>query len=177
MIPWRTIPAWCHQGERDRFGLCFYAMMGNLLRVQTGQLMPVGEIENAAREMAKFNPYDPATDHGENLEIGFAYIQANGWPGDPTRRITSWRKVGFGDIGDVITELGGAPSWLNLPMTADGEDYDFTDGALDRGAEGVHPHAVLCVDPGLTFPTWGELRTVSPAWARRYFQGFYEVRW
>ena len=179
MIPYRSIRQWCHQGDRDQFGLCFWAMEGNALALETGEPMPLVEIESSARAMEGFSQYDPSTDHGERLEDGFSYLARNGWPGDPARVITSWRKIRFEDVAATIAELGCVRAWLNLPMTADGEDYDFTDDALARGAEGVHPHAVLIVDAadGVTFPTWGEPQTVSEAWARRYFQGFYRVEW
>ena len=176
---WRSITEWC-LGANDRFGTCFFAMVGNF-RVANGEpAMPDGEIENAAREMEGFNPYDPATDHGENLEAGFKYIHDNGWPGDPTQRIASWTKVALPQLADTLNHRNGAPAWLMLPMTADGTGYDFSDDALARNAPGVYAHAVLVVyaaPEGLTFITWANPQGVSAKWAETYFKGFYDVVW
>jgi hypothetical protein len=179
---WRSITdrrGWC-MGANDHFGTCYWVMLANFRIVNGFPVMPDGEIENAAREMEGFNPYDPATDHGENLEAGFNYINEHGWPGDPTQRIGSWREVTFPQVAETIALRKGVPAWLMLPMTADRTDYDFTDDALVREAPGVHPHAVLVVyaaPEGLTFITWANPQGVSARWAETYFKGFYDIRW
>lgn len=181
---WRAVPEWCHQGESplglDVFGLCAWAMGGNRAVLEGRGVMSPGEIENAARVMIGFNPLDPATDKGENLEAMFRYISENGWPGDPTLKIASWRPVDLADIGGVIERRGGSECWLMLPMTEDGAAYDFSDDALFRGANGVYAHAVEVVKfdgRNLTFITWAKPQVVSLSWAQSYFRGQYETVW
>lgn len=178
-IRWQDVVAWC-VGMNNTFGTCFFAMFGNYMVIKTGQVMTDGEILNADHAMTGFNDYDSTTDHGEALETGFKYIQANGWPGDTTWRITGWRQVQLADLANTIASHLAAPSWLMLPKSADGDSYDFSDNAMLRNADGAFAHAVLIVDvtaTTLTFVTWGETQTVSLAWAARYFKGFYEVDW
>jgi hypothetical protein len=180
MIGWRDVPQFCHQGEDDQFGLCFWAMCGNHAVLQDRGVMPVGEIENAAREMEGFNPYIEATDRGESLEAGFRYIHENGWPGDPTLTISAWSKVPLVDVGNVILRRGACEAWAMLPMNMAGDDYDFSDGAVLRDALGAYAHAILIVEAtpyGLTIITWGRSQWVPMVWARKYFRDCYEVTW
>lgn len=177
---WRDITEWCHQGEGDQFGLCFWAMCGNRAVLEGRGVMSVGEIENAAREMNGFDPYIAATDKGENLEAGFRFIQANGWPADPTLGIRVWCPVGLDELSAVIERRGGAECWLMLPMAEDGSGYAFDDEAIFRGATGVYAHAVEVVEfdgRNVTFITWGKPQTVSLSWAQCYFRGQFETVW
>ncbi len=182
---WREIESWCHQGENsasdlDVFGLCSWAMCGNRAVLEGRGVMSPGEIENAAREMIGFSPLDHSTDKGIALETLFRYVQERGWPGDFTLKIASWTPVGLSDVAAVIARHGGCEAWLELPMAEDGEGYDFSDGALFRGARGVYAHAVEIVeDTGrdLTFITWGKPQTVSRSWAEAYFRGMFETVW
>ena len=173
---WRDVKKWC-MGANDEFGTCAYAMVGNQRIMLGDAVMGDGEIENAARELEGFNPYIKATDKGINVEVLFNFLK-DGWPGDPMLQVTSWSRVAVNSVADMGNT--GAPSWLLIPMTADGTDYDFTDDALRRRAPGKYAHAVLSVELstlGLTFITWAEPKTVSLAWAREYFQAFYSVTW
>ena len=175
ILPYRSVPAWCHQGNpEDSFGLCAYAMLGNLMLIQGGDLMPDVEIESAARAIEGFDEWIAATDTGVQLEVLFRYVQQNGWPGDPSR-VIQWSPASFDAIPSVIASRGGCAAALALPMGIDG-GYDFSDAALERGAPGVYGHAVALVEPG-TFITWGEPRQVSEAWMRAYGRGFYDVVW
>lgn len=142
--------------------------------------MPVAEIENAAREMIGFSPYDETTDRGEVLEIGFRYIHDHGWPGDETLTISSWRSVTLDETPDVIARRNATEAWVMLPMNEDGDDYDWSDAALDRNAEGKYAHAILIVEAnqyGFTAITWGRPQGFSWAWARKYLGGAYETVW
>lgn len=177
---WRAVSEWCHQGEGDRFGLCFFAMCGNHVVLLGKGVMPIGEIENSAREIEGFNPYDAATDRGESLEAGFQYICQHGWPGDPTLMIASWSKVPLSNVADVIDRRQASECWVMLPMTPDGSQYDFSDDAVNRNAEAVYAHAVLLVEAnpyGFTFITWGRPQSVSMRWAQRYLQEAFDVEW
>src|SRR5580658_1817216 len=106
IVPYQTIPkdGWCSQGPDNRFGLCFFAMIGNQNVLRGLAPMPNAEIESAAREMEGFNEWIAATDKGENLEAGFRYIQANGWPGDPTLTISDWRKIDFSGLATTLAK-------------------------------------------------------------------------
>lgn len=179
MIQWRNVQKWC-LGANDEFGTCFWAMCGNMIALLGKGVMSDGEIENAARQMTGFDPYVQATDRGENLDAGFQWIQTNGWPGDPTLKISSFRPINQNEVYETIERTGFAPTWLMLPKLADGSDYDFSDSALARGAPGVDAHAILPVEEyttGVTFITWAQPQHVSLAWAQRYFRGSFAVEW
>lgn len=178
MTDWRSVKQWCHQGEGDRFGLCFWAMCGNWYVANGGAVMGDGEVENAAREMEGFDPYIAATDHGQNLEAGLDWIMKYGWPGDPTLKPANWRAVTVAELPATIEANGCAMAWCVLPLDADGQPYDFSDDAVQRGAEGVYAHAVLVVEATpetVTFITWAAPQIVSAAWWMRYGRGQYAV--
>ena len=180
LFDYRSVPHWCHQGaDDDRYGLCDWAMMGNLMVCRGQPVLPNVEIQSAARAMEGFATRDPTTDRGEIIEDVFRYVRDRGWPGDPLQRIRDWRSVTLNDVPGVIERQRAAPAWLMIPLDADGTGYDFSDGAVDRDAPGVYAHAVLVVDAGdgVTFITWAAPKVVSRRWAERYFRGFYEVEW
>jgi hypothetical protein len=180
IIPYTKIPAWCHQGnEADSFGLCAFAGMGNLALVQGLQKFPDVEIESAAREIEGFDPYIHATDTGIALEVLFGRVAAFGWPGDPSRLI-QWAKTDTDGIPNVIATRGGCLVALRLPMNEAGDDYDWTDNAMEREASGVYGHAVLIVDctgTELTAITWGRTQTFPRRWFEAYGFGQYDVLW
>jgi len=167
-------------GDNDKFGTCAFAMCGNHAVLLGKGVMGDGEILNAARVIEGLNDQDKSTDRGENVDALFAWIKANGWPGDPTFTISTWSPIPLANIGATITQRLAVPSWLMLPMTADESDYDFTDDALVRNAIGAYAHAVLIVEAdsvSVTFITWAKPQTVSLRWARQYFRAFYDVLW
>jgi len=177
ILPYGSVKNFTHQGPEDRLGLCTFAMLWNH-RILLGD-PPIGDggLEYAANMMeGGFNDLNPTTDRGERVEDALNYVRDRGWPGQPTLRIQSWHKIALDDVRDAIARTGGAESWGLLPMTEDGTDYDFTDGALARNAPGVHAHAVLWVAP-LSFVTWGLIKTVSRAWTERYWQEWLDVTW
>lgn len=182
MTSWRDIEipsGWC-LGANDQFGTCAFAACGNHAVLLGKGVMPDGEVLNAARQIEGLNTQDKSTDRGQNVEALLDYIKANGWPGDPTLTIAAWSKVDLADIAEVITRRLAAPSWLMLPMTADGSDYDFSDEAMLRGQQGAFAHAVLVVESdgrNLTFITWARPQTVSLSWAQCYFWQLYDVEW
>lgn len=176
---WKDVTEWC-LGANDRFGTCAYAMVGNHRIMLGSAVMPDGEIENAARAIEGFNPYIAATDRGENLEALFDYIEQNGWPGDFTLKISQWSKIALSQLAETIARRSAAPTWLMLPMNEAGDDYDFSEDAIFRGAVGVDAHAVCVVEAdsrNVTFITWARPVTVSLSWAQRYFRGSYDVEW
>jgi hypothetical protein len=179
MTDWRDIPEWC-LGANDEFGTCAFAMVGNHVVLLGRGVMNDGEVLNAAREIEGLNTQDRTTDKGENLEALFGYVQAEGWPADPTLTINAWCEVDLDQVPGVIARRQASEAWLMLPMLEDGSDYDFTDDAVVRGAEGRYAHAVLIVEAsnyGLTFITWARPQGVSRAWADRYVKGCYDVEW
>lgn len=182
MVNWRDIkiPEGWTLGANDTFGTCAFAMCANHRVMLGGDVMPDGEVLNAAREIEGLNTQDKSTDRGENVEALFDYIKANGWPGDPTLTIASWSKVDLADVAATIARRAACPSWLMLPMNEDGSDYDFSDGALFRGAVGAYAHAVCVVEcdgRNLTFITWARPQTVSISWAQAYFRESFDVVW
>lgn len=175
MTPWRDVKSWC-LGENDTWGTCWFAMLGNALVLETGEVMSDGEILNAAREIEGLNDQDRSTDRGEAMEAGFRYVQKNGWPGDASLTIASWTPTS--DLAATIQRRGYAMCGIALPDSADGDGYDFSDNAMARKAPGVHGHAILVVEavPGsVTFITWGAPQTVSSAWWDAYARQTYEV--
>jgi hypothetical protein len=169
---WRSIPSWC-LGANNRFGTCFFAMFGNWLALHTGEIMPDGEVENAAREMEGFNPYDRATDHGEMMQAGIDYILANGWPGDPTLKPARVDGIDPAGVVAAVQRYGCGFAGLALPP-----DQDFSDAALsEQGTEG---HAVFVVEATpdqVTFITWAYPQTVSMAWWLRFARQLFGPVW
>jgi hypothetical protein len=175
----RDIPQWC-LGANDQFGTCAFVSCANHVILLGKGVMSDGEILNAAREIEGLNDQDPSTDRGENMEALFGYIQANGWPGDSTLTISEWSKVDLADVAATIAQRQACPSWLMLPMMADGSDFDFSDDAVFRGAAGGPAHAVCVVEAdgrNLTMITWARPVTVSMSWAQAYFRCCYDVEW
>jgi hypothetical protein len=169
---WRDVPEWC-LGANDRFGTCFFAMFGNWLDLYTNEVMPDGEIENAAREMEGFNARDPSTDHGVLMQQGIDYILANGWPGDSILKPDRVDEAYVGAVVAAVARYGCAFAGLALPA-----DQDLSDAALGR--TGVSGHAVFVVDATpeiVTFITWGGPREVTMAWWRQFARQLFGPVW
>ena len=172
MTPWRSVQQWC-DGGNTKFGTCFLAMFGNWFALTTGEVMTDGEVENAYSQIAGFSPLDPATDHGVAFEIGLEYLRKNGWPPDPSITVTSWAPTS--NLAGTIARRGAAFGYLELPMNAARDGYDFSDDALARKAPGEYGHAVLIVDASPpVFVTWANPQGVSDAWLAAYGRA-YEV--
>lgn len=178
-MTWRDVPEWV-MGANDRFGVCSFVACANHVVMLGKGVMSDGEVLNAARMIEGLNDHDPSTDRGQNMEALFNYIQANGWPGDPTLTIRSWEPVSLERLPITIGQQLAAPCWAMLPKTADGAEYDFSDSAVERGAVGEAAHAMCIVeadDQHLVLITWARPVTVSRAWARAYLRQAYSVEW
>lgn len=178
-MTWRDVPEWV-MGANDRFGVCSFVACANHIVMLGKGVMGEGEVLNAARVIEGLNDQDPSTDHGERMEDLFRYIQQNGWPGDSTLTINSWRPVPLTDLRAVIAKRQAAPCWMMLPKTEDGTDFDFSDDATFRGARGEASHAVCLVEcdgRNLTMITWARPVTVSVSWAQCYLRQAYDIEW
>lgn len=180
-LSYRDVQKWS-MGGNDRFGDCTAVALANLIDLRmtlAGTSQVVGEAEAEllyARETG-WTAQNPGSDKGAVLETVIKDFCANGWPSDPLIKPFGYREITFYDLTPVIRRSNAVMAWLMLPLDADGESYDFTDGAVARNAPGEFAHAVLVVDPGLVMVTWAQIQHVSPRWAAKYFKQFFEIEW
>ena len=181
MTTWRDIDWAQTLGGNDRFGDCVFVSLANLVDLLNApQVVMEAEIERMYSVETGWSAANPASDKGAVLETVIKDWCENGWPADPELKPSGYRPVALDGLRDALTRCQGAPSWIMLPMTADGTGYDFSDDAVTRDAPGVGAHAVLVVqadDFGIVFITWGKPQGVSWDWAREYWRGSFEVEW
>lgn len=161
--------------ENDRWGSCFFAMIANWDLIHGGVPMSDVEIESAARAMEGWSARDPSTDRGENMEDGFRYLMAHGWPGDPLLRVVSWRPIATDEIAATVQLHKCAPAWVMLPDVPDDDD-PFGEATLSL--EPVKAHALLLIeadDAHLTVVSWGEVWLVPWAWWIKFGRQAYDV--
>lgn len=177
---WRPVTEWC-LGENDTFGTCAFAAIGNLHCIVTTangvpEIMSDGEIEAMDHAVTGFDPMDPATDKGAQLKAVLDYWTNNGWVGDPTLKPVWYGDCSKHDIAEDIRLYGGVYAWCMLPKR--GDDWDFSDGALEASVPGTGAHAVLIVgaDAGsLWIVTWARVVEISAMWWQTYGQESYAV--
>ena len=182
MTAWRDAPF--IMGGNDTFNDCTETCCANayiLHATLAGNpvAMEDAEVERFDSILTGFNPHE-GDDQGVAVETALAEWCRDGWPGDPIIKPSGYRPVALDGLRDALTRCQGAPSWIMLPMTADGTGYDFSDDAVTRDAPGVGAHAVLVVqadDFGVVFITWGKPQGVSWDGARGYWRGSFEVEW
>lgn len=164
--------------DQPSCGDCSLVGCANGKLITTGQRMDVGEVENAYSRITGWSPLRPETNHGAVVEDVLRYWRDEGWPSDSEDKLLGYAAIDRDQIHQAIHSLGWALGWALLPMTEDHADYDFSDDAVRRNAEGVAAHCMAIIRSapvGLQVATWSRRQTVSLAWWEKYGKGQFAV--
>lgn len=174
-----TITDWPMYGN-DSAGDCVEAEMGHHEEVFSffgaGTLVEVTDrdVIGVYSAITGYNPSDPSTDQGTNIQDAMSYWRKSGIAG---HKIAAFAQVDVNDITEVKTALAlFGPLSIGVNFPASGMDQ-FNSGrpwdvvTNDGGIEGGHCVCLVGYDADYYYViTWGAVQKMTPAWWRKYVE-------
>lgn len=164
----------------DQYGDCVFAANGHMVEQQTavgsGSEVAVSTADVLAEysRVTGFNPNDPSTDNGAQVQDGLNDLRKNGVAGF---KIAAFAQINVSDMTTVknaIAEFGSVDIGINLPNSAmdqfnAGQPWDVV--ANDGGIDGGHCVLVCGYDSAyLYLYTWGQLQRMTYAFWNAYVE-------
>ena len=167
----------------DRVACCVFAGAGHstmMWRAEGGTPVAFDDasVLKSYSELTGFDPSNPASDQGSDMEDAAAYRRKTGiLDADGQRHtIDSYVALARGDIDEIILAtylFGASGAGINLPSTAEqqfdaGHVWDVVPHARDRGGHYVPIVGVQRNTGHLLCVTWGRLHAMTPAFYKFY---------
>jgi hypothetical protein len=168
----------------DRYGICVWAGFGHhieqITRYGQGRTVEVADSDvETGYESTGFNPDDPNSDQGTNVEDGLSYWRKTGLAG---HKIVAYAAVDVSNATEVkqaVEYFGAVGVGFNFPAYAmdqfdAGKPWDVQ--KANAGIEGGHYVIVVGYDGTYFYVvTWGKIQKMTPAFFRKYVDEAYVV--
>jgi hypothetical protein len=167
----------------DDYGDCVFANCGHLVEQQTylGQgaevAVTTADALNAYARVTGFNPNDPSTDQGAEIQAGLDDLRKIGYE---NRRIAAFAQLNPSAMNDVrlaVAEFGAVSVGFAFPASAmaqfnHGQPWDVVGN--DGGIDGGHCVTLVGYDADyLHVFTWGTVQKMTYAfWAKYVFEAW-----
>lgn len=163
----------------DQYGDCVFAANGHVVEQQTyvgqGNEVTVSTAQALAEysKVTGFNPNDPSTDNGAEVQQGLDDLRKNGLNG---HKIAAFAQLNVTDMNSVklaVSEFGAVDIGFNFPASAmtqfnNGQPWDVVSGSQIEGG-----HCVLVVGYDATYLyvyTWGAVQKMTYAFWNKYVE-------
>lgn len=182
--PW-LIQQWGPLGNLD-YGDCVWAGAAHetmLLRAEASASVPTFTSKTVLADYAAgtavpgpaFNPSDPTTDNGTDVQTAAAYRQNTGIIDlfGNRHKIEIYTALHVGDLSQLALAtylLGATGIGVNLPSSAEDQFNRAEPWDVVQGDTSVGGHYIPCVGRNghgnYLFVTWGRLQAATPAWVK-----------
>jgi hypothetical protein len=174
------VVAWPIYGN-DQYGDCVWAMIGHMIEAWT-QYAGTGAVEVTTEQLLAaysavtgFNPADPNTDQGTNIQDALNYWRTTGVAG---HKIVVFAKVDHTSPTEVeaaINLFGSLAVGVNLPASAQtqfnaGQEWTVVDGSPIEGGHAIHAGAYDTAAKDARITTWGAVQTLDDPWWTSYVE-------
>lgn len=174
------VAGWPMYGN-DQYGDCVWAMIGHMLEAWTryagGTAVEVTteQLLAAYSAVTGFNPDDPNSDQGTNIQDALDYWRKTGIAG---HKIVAYAKVDHGNPAEVeaaINLFGSLAVGVNLPTSAQdqfnaGQEWTVVQGSPDEGGHAIHAGAYDTAAKDARIVTWGAVQTLDDPWWTAYVE-------
>lgn len=180
--------------DNDRYGDCVWAMIGHAIQIQSllGLRSEVDVTVDALlkgyTDVTGFDPADPSTDQGTNVQDALNYWRTTGIarPDGTVDQILAFAEVDHTDralVADCVGLFGPGMKGVNLPQSAEDQFGAGQPWTVVAGSPIVGGHAVLTAAYTMPSPseldtdevTWGQAQKVTDAWNAEYVEEQYFV--
>lgn len=179
--PW-LVRIWGMLGN-DRAGDCVWAGFCHetaLLHADSNLTVPTFTTKTVFadyHDATGFNPGDPSTDQGTDLQDGASYRQKTGIIDilGQRHKIDIYTALRVGDLNEIALAVflfGAAGIGVRLPDTAEQQFNRMEPWTVEKGASIVGGHYIPCVGRNslgdFLFVSWGRLTAATPNWVQTY---------
>ena len=165
----------------DQYGCCVWAGFAHetmLLRADADTTVPMFTTNCVLRDYAActgFNPNDPSTDQGTDVQEAAAYRQKTGIIDALRQRhqidiYTALTPGNLTQLAAAVYFLGAAGVGVNLPDDAE-DQFDRAEPWSIGGTHTGNGHYISCIGRNslgnFLFVSWGRLQAATPEWVYR----------
>lgn len=164
----------------DQYGDCVFAANGHIVEQQTalgqGKEAPVTTAQALAEysKVTGFNPNDPNTDQGAEVQQGLADLRKSGLAGHKIVAFAEIKTTDMNTVKNAISEFGVVDIGFSVPNSAmtqfdNGQPWDVV--ANDGGIDGGHCVIVCGYDAQYLYVyTWNAVQKMTYAFWDKYVE-------
>lgn len=164
----------------DQYGDCVFAANGHIVEQQTalgqGKEVAVTTAQALAEytKVTGFNPNDPNTDQGAEVQQGLSDLRSSGLAGHKIAMFAEIKTTDMNTVKNAVSEFGVVDIGFNVPNSAmtqfdNGQPWDVV--ANDGGIDGGHCVIVCGYDSKYLYVyTWNAVQKMTYAFWKKYVE-------
>lgn len=174
------VPSWPMYGN-DQYGDCVWAMIGHMIEAWTqyasGSAVQVTteQLLAAYSAVTGFNPNDPNTDQGTNIQDALNYWRTTGVGGHSIVAFAKVDHTSQSEVEAAINLFGSLAVGVNLPTSAQdqfnqGAEWTVVQGSPIEGGHAIHAGSYDTAAKDARIVTWGAVQTLDDPWWTAYVE-------